>query len=185
MPNSAYRTGFFGGGGTIKAWGVFAIDPGAQATSYKMTVNNMINGYNLNFDDPQYSAKILRDTDFSTLSIHQQEISMGAIPFKFVTPMKTKNYKVFAHPRAYGIGYDDNRIPGRAYFAHCLNSTQYPKTTDGFWVRFGILLSSANNPLGGGSDNDYNSVITQSPGLGRILNRTLAIITYQMQVVVV
>jgi len=168
MPNSAGAINpFFGDGGTVKAWGVYGFNATFPST---MTLKNVVNCYNLNFDDVAYSAQI---TAYGTT---EQGLSTGAIPFKFVTPMKDTKYKIFVNPKITGNGtYSES---GRAFFAHALNSTKYPKTTTNFWVRFGLLMKSGESFIGD---------IVNRPNHAEILNRVIAsgAYPYQIQVVVV
>jgi hypothetical protein len=62
-------------------------------------------------------------------------------------------------------------------FTHALDTTQYPKTVDGFWVRFGYLINAAKDTFAGS--------LTNAPAYGEILNRSAASNVYQLQVVVI
>jgi len=163
MPNSS-GLAWFAGGQSVKAWCL----TGFNGTLTGPTVRNFINGYNLTFDDAAYNAQVAADgTD-------QQGLSTGAIPFKFVTPMPDTKYKIFVQPRTVSVNtlYSED---GRAFFTHALNTPQYPKTVNGFWVRFGILLRTGDSFL---------SNVVNRPDYGEILNRSIASATYQLQVVV-
>lgn len=161
MPNSGI-TAVFGGGQSVLGWCLTGFNSGLTGPS----VRNFINGYNLTFDDAAYATQIQNTTT------SQQGISTGAIPFKFVTPVPHNKYKIFVQPRTVGTQYSEN---GRAFFSHALNTSQYPKTVNGFWVRFGILLRTGDTFLNG---------ILYRPDYGEILNRTNASASYQLQVVV-
>ena len=162
MPNSAI-TAVFGGGQSVLGWCLTGFDSGLPGPS----VRNFINGYNLTLDDAAYTEQIERTT------LSQQGISTGAIPFKFVTPVSHVGYKIFVQPRTVGTQYSDS---GRAFFAHALNTNQYPKTVNGFWVRFGMMIRTG--------DTSWANTIVYRPDYGEILNRTNASGYYQLQVVV-
>jgi len=152
----------FGGGQSVLGWCLTGFNSGLPGPS----VSNFINGYNLTFDDAAYTEQRQSTTT------SQQGKCTGAIPFKFVTPVSHNKYKIFVQPRTVGAVYSDD---GRAFFAHALNTNQYPKTVNGFWVRFGMLLRTG--------DTFLNSVVYR-PDYGEILNRTNASANYQLQVVV-
>ena len=150
----------------------------SKASDRLVTFENIVNGYNLKFDDT------LLANNHNALGGTQQGYSTGAIPFRFVTPLPDANYKIFVNPRSIGNDY----YARRAAFAHALIGAQYPKTRFGFWVRFGIQISVEAQdtylltPLG----NSGN--ILNRPEEGEILNRRIAgsgSSTYQLQVVVV
>lgn len=166
MPNSA-RTLVFGGS-AIKAWCLTGF------SSNLTSVGNFVNGYNLTLDDTLLIAQ--RAVNGST----QQGLSTGAIPFRFIIPMQNTKYKIFVQPRTNGSVY---AVDGRALFCHALNTTQYPKTRNGFWVRFGMMIRG-NDDTGAGGDTFINT-ITHRPEVGEILNRSETSETYQLQVLVV
>jgi hypothetical protein len=168
VPESAYISAFLGGV-SIKAWCLtgFNSDLGGP------TVRNFINGYNLTFDDAAYSAQV------AVTSLSQQGISTGAIPFKFVTPMANNKYKIFASAKTVGPQYAEN---GRGLLCHALNTSQYPKTVNGFWVRFG-MVTRGNDNNGTGFDTFLSNIIYR-PDVAEVLNRSNASATYQLQVLV-
>jgi len=94
---------------------------------------NFVDGYNLYIsEDSQTSTVGGTDVNFQ-----------GAIKFSFVTPMPNDRYKIFVN--AY-------RSAGLPFMCHALNSAQYPKTRESFWVRVGYWLSGApgvNEPAAG------------------------------------
>jgi hypothetical protein len=165
MPNSASTIVF--GGSAIKAWCLTGFNGPTN-------IGNFVNGYNLILDET------LLTTQRNTFTLSQQGLSTGAIPFRFVTPMQNTKYKIFVQPRTNGSLYAEN---GRALFCHALNTTQYPKTRNGFWVRLGIMIRGNDN-TGAGFDTFIND-ITNRPAVGEILNRSQAVGTYQLQVLVV
>jgi len=162
MPNSAI-TAVFGGGQSVLGWCLTGFDSGLTGPS----VSNFINGYNLTLDNAAYTAQI------GSTTTSQQGLSTGAIPFKFVTPVSHNKYKIFVQPRTVGENYSDE---GRAFFAHALNTSQYPKTVNGFWVRFGMMIRTG--------DTSWANTIVHRPDYGEILNRASAAAHYQLQVVV-
>ena len=156
MANSS-MLGLVGKGQTVRGWCLTGINP---LTPYLR--NNHINGYNL----------VLDDGKFATNGTSQQGLSTGAIPFRFITPMPNTQYKIFCQPRSCG-----SPIPLHM-FTHALDTTQYPKTVNGFWVRFGYLINST-------VDTFATTGIVNRPAFGEILNRSGASATYQLQVVVI
>lgn len=153
-------------GGGVRAWcltGFSGNDPS------KMSLLNTVNCYNLNIDNERYN------TMNSSIGSSQQGISTGAIPFKFVTPMEDAKYMIFVQPRTVGVGAGGYSEGGVAFFAHALNTPQYPKTRFGFWVRFGRMIKSGDT---------FTKGILYRPGWGEVLNRREASSTNQLQVVV-
>jgi len=169
MPNSARLLML--GGSSIKAWCLTGF---AANVGIPRSVGNFVNGYNLILDDTLLNAQL------ATNSTSQQGLSTGAIPFRFITPMENTKYKIFVQPRTNVVGevYSDVAV-----FCHALNTTQYPKTQNGFWVRFGIMIRGTDN-TGAGYDTYING-INYRPEVGEILNRSEANATYQIQVLVI
>ncbi len=159
MANSS-MLGLVGKGQTVRGWCLTGINP---LTPYLR--NNHINGYNL----------VLDDGKFATNGTSQQGLSTGAIPFRFITPMPNTQYKIFCQPRSCGVPKPLHM------FTHALDTTQYPKTVNGFWVRFGYLINSASD----GFVQTPAPAIVNRPAFGEILNRSGASATYQLQVVVI
>jgi len=161
--------GWAGKGQTVRGWCLTGFNPNA-ATGYPLAPylrNNHINGYNLVLDDAKFTA-----SPVITSGTSQQGLSTGAIPFKFINPMPNTQYKIFCQPRSCG-----SPTPLHM-FTHALDTTQYPKTVNGFWVRFGLLINST-------TDGSYATGITERPAFGEILNRSGASGTFQLQVVVI
>lgn len=163
MANSSVL-GWVGGGQTVRAWCLTGFYPRIPADVANKTHNNHVNGYNLILDDAKYLAQFAAsETDLVRCR--------GAIPFRFVSPMPDTRYKIFVQPRSNGF-YSD-----RGLFTHALNTPQYPKTVNGFWVRFGFMMESM-------TDN-FRTTITNIPSFyGEILNSSAHFSTYQLQVVV-
>lgn len=169
MANSS-MLGLVGKGQTVRGWCLTGFNPNVATPAYPIAPylrNNHINGYNLVLDDVKFAA-----SPAITSGTTQQGLSTGAIPFKFITPMPNTQYKIFCQPRSCG-----SPTPLHM-FTHALDTTQYPKTVNGFWVRFGFLINST-------TDGYYATGITNRPAFGEILNRSAASGTYQLQVVVI
>ena len=160
MGNSSVL-GWVGGGQTVRAWCLTGFNPVASPT-----LNNHVNGYNLTLDDVKYTAQI------NTNNTAQPGLCTGAIPFRFVSPMPDTRYKIFVQPRNNSSTYLD-----RGLFTHALNTPQYPKTVNGFWIRFGIMIDFGN-------DGYYIDTVANRPSYGEILNRSGASGFWQLQVVV-
>lgn len=107
------------------------------ATRAAFDEKNFIDGYNLIIspDTQNYSTSV----NFT-----------GALKFSFVTPMRDNRYKIFVN--AY-------RSAGLPFMCHALDSTQYPKTPESFWIRMGYWLTGAP------------SVNDPPPGSGRTKNQ--------------
>ena len=161
MANSS-MLGLVGKGQTVRGWCLTGFNPTAPYLR-----NNHINGYNLILDDVKFAA-----SPAVTSGTSQQGLSTGAIPFRFITPMPNTQYKIFCQPRSCG-----SLIPLHM-FTHALDTTQYPKTVNGFWVRFGYLINAT-------VDTFATTGIVNRPAFGEILNRSAASGTYQLQVVVI
>ena len=170
MANSS-MLGLVGKGQTVRGWCLTGFNSNA-ASGYPLAPylrNNHINGYNLVLDDVKFAASP------AVTSGTQQGLSTGAIPFRFITPMPNTQYKIFCQPRSCG-----SPIPLHM-FTHALDTTQYPKTVNGFWVRFGYLINSASD----GYASTPAPAIVNRPAYGEILNRSGASGNYQLQVVVI
>jgi hypothetical protein len=128
MPNSP-QIAFLAHNSTVKAWCW-------TGTSTTKTLNptqdafdavNFIDGYNLRLDAASQTGIAATTTD----------VYGGALRFAFITPMSDTKYKVFVQYTAQGSASGPN-----IGYAHVLNSTTYPKTTTGFWVRCGTPTTS-------------------------------------------
>ena len=163
MGNSSVL-GWVGGGQTVRAWCLTGFNPTGSILH-----NNHVNGYNLTLDDVKY---------LSVPYGSQQGLSTGAIPFRFVSPMPDTRYKIFVQPRNNSITYLD-----RGLFTHALNTPQYPKTVNGFWIRFGIMIDFGND--NGYCGDGVSTGILNRPSYGEILNRSSTSGYWQLQVVVI
>lgn len=181
MP-SAITTNLFGSGQTVRAWCHTGFS--SNTSTLAMTAQNFINGYNLTFDDAAYH------TQLTTTGTAQRGICLGAIPFKFVTPLENNRYKIFVQPvcvtddGTYGLSSTGTKDP-ITFYAHSLNGTQYPKTRNGFWIRFGIKLRHRVDSFYYSTLVDGTTTVsTPQPGIGEVLNRTVASNNFQLQVLV-
>ncbi len=188
MNSSHSITSLFAQNTTVKAWCVTSFFYGAplssgwgsQASTSQMTERNFIDGYNLNFDDDAYKSMI------DGFGVDTQVMySMGAIPFKFVTPLDTDTYKIFVQPKLIG---NDAGMKSSPLFAFALNTKQYPKTKNGFWIRYGQGgNSTALSPFMSTSDSTNHlrySIVGIGPQHGQIVNRNGASATTILQVLV-
>ena len=151
----------------------------SKSSDRLVTFENIVNGYNLKFDDTLYANQ------HNAVGGTQQGYSTGAIPFRFVTPLPDTNYKIFVNPRSIGDTYS---ATGRVAFAQALVGAQYPKTRFGFWVRFGLMLRAEAQDTFLLTPSGNSGNILNRPEEGEILNRRIAgsgSSTYQLQVVVV
>jgi len=178
MPSSMGN--FFGAGQVIKAWCHTGIQVVTNQQA-RMTQFNFINGFNLGFDDIAFKNQ--HDAVGGVTDLRGRNV--GAIPFKFVTPLENNRYRVFVQPVATNASgrYADSDVGStspRPLFAHCLFGNQYPKTRNGFWVRLGSHILHR-------TDNFWYNTIgdTTSAGIGEVLNRVLPIDSgIQLQVLV-
>jgi hypothetical protein len=189
--NSALSSMFNADGARVRAWcfagmayqGVNIVEGNLrdQNTSFHLENGpcNHINGYNLTFDDPNYRGILVRNSPDQAGTLDNQSWSVGGIPMKFVTPLEDNKYKVFVQIKTIG-GY-----PGRGLFAHCLNSAAYPKTTTGFWVRWGLLLNQTEATGSTVNMNGRGASPAVLPPAGKILTVGLSAFSYQLQVVVI
>lgn len=167
---TAIQTLFNGNGATVRAWCLTGLV--RESSDF---LKNHINGYNLTLDNSKYIAmQTVQGSD-------QQANSVGAIPFKFVVPLRDKNYKVFVQVKSVGP-ITTSLLPT---FAHCLDSLAYPKTKDGFWVRMGLMVRSTDTFYSGINMNGRGASPVVAPVAGKVLNRSFATESYQMQVLVV
>jgi hypothetical protein len=91
---------------------------------------NFVDGYNLYISEESQTSTVGgTDVNFQ-----------GAIKFSFVTPMPNNRYKIFVN--AY-------RSAGLPFMCHALNSAQYPKTRESFWIRVGFWAAHSTNPPAG------------------------------------
>jgi len=175
MANSASNTVIFSTG-VVKAWCLTGFNATLTRSPSQLAFTN---GYNLFIDDAAYAAQVVAIPSYNS----QQGLSTGAIPFRFTTPMPNTKYKIFVQPRTVGASIAEG---GRALFAHALDNsitTQYRKTVNGFWVRFGIITRGTDESGAGG--DTFIASITNRPTVAKVLNRSTASASYQLQVVVI
>jgi hypothetical protein len=133
MPNSP-QLPFFAHNSTVKAWCLTGRAFSTVLTQDAFDAVNFIDGYNLR----------LSLTTQTYLTATNPDDYAGALYFSFITPMKDTKYKVFLQ---------FHNVNTLLQNAHVLNSTTYPKTTAGFWVRTTVFRgsppgSSTNTPVG-------------------------------------
>lgn len=123
---SALPSVLFGHNATVKAWcltGNFQISSGGQS---EFDATNFVDGFNLRLD-------------YDTQTTATRPNFGGALKFSFLNALPDNNYKVFV--QVYG-----NTSPQYPQIGHLLNSPEYPKTRDSFWVRVGFLVSTGTTP---------------------------------------
>lgn len=187
MTSSSGVSSFFSSNASVKAWALFAFGttpslpvPSSYSSTSLGAVNaaNFVNGFNLVIDQDKYLA--LNSSAFAASGIENQTAySIGAIPLRFITPMPNDKYKIFVQPKLVGDAVTSFTAPNEnAVLAHALNTPQYPKTKEGFWVRFGQATRT--------SDSYIDNMSQRGTGIvhGQILNRREAYLSYQMQVLV-
>jgi len=137
MPNSQ-QIPFLAHNSTVKAWCWSGVSTTLTANPSQTLVDsaNFIDGYNLRLDSVSQTGVAAGVTD-----VYQGSASgpYGALRFSFVTPMTDTKYKVFAQ-LCQGPGSQNATMPP---YCHVLNSSIYPKTTSGFWVRLGFPVFAA------------------------------------------
>jgi len=124
---------FFAHNGTVKAWCLTGRAFSTTVTQEAFDAVNYIDGYNLR----------LSLTTQTYLAATNPDDYAGALYFSFITPMVDTKYKVFLQ---------FHNVNNLLQDAHVLNSTTYPKTTAGFWVRTTCFRGSpagtnTNTPL--------------------------------------
>lgn len=148
MATSSYQVPFLAHNSTVKAWCVTHLKHDGTTNSMTQAdfdTLNFLDGYNLRLDVGTRNNFTLA----STLSLFD-----GAVYFSFLTPMPHKKYKVFAK---FGSAYSntiENTLP---HFSYVLDSSSYPKTTDGFWLRCGI--TDTTNSVQSARLFPFNSVL--------------------------
>ena len=142
---------FFAHNGTVKAWCFTGNSTTKTLNPHQNTFDavNFVDGYNLRLDTVSQTGIAATTTDVTT----------GALRFAFITPMSDTKYKVFVHHSVQGGAYGAD-----IGYAHVLNSSVYPKTTTGFWVRCGIPIDAPNNTGAGGSSTNRVYPYTFGPG---------------------
>jgi hypothetical protein len=112
---------------TVKAWCSVSPHHADPPTQERIDLRSFCDGYNLYLDiESQTYAASTAGT--------------GALKFTFVNPMQDDKYKVFVQVYA-----DPSFSPA---VAHVLNSPQYPKTTDSFWIRLGSSYRGSQDNIG-------------------------------------
>lgn len=118
---------------TPRAWCVVSNHlVSGTATRAAFDERNFIDGYNLYIDKDSQN--------YTTTNVN----FTGAMKFSFVTPMPNNKYRIFVNSYRTGTG----TLP---FMCHALNSAQYPKTRESFWIRQGYWLtgSGVNDPPSG------------------------------------
>lgn len=139
MPNSP-QLPFLAQNSTIKAW----CWTGTSTTKSLNPIQNIfdavnfIDGYNLRLDAASQTGIAATTTD----------VYFGALRFAFINPLPDTKYKVF-------VQYTIDGAPNSIGYCHVLNSSLYPKTVTGFWVRCGVPIAA---------DAGRNQIITTSFG---------------------
>lgn len=138
MPNSP-QIPFLAHNSTVKAWCWTGTTTTGSATSpSQVTVDavSFIDGYNLRLDSVSHTNATA--AAYPTGDVYNGSASgpYAALRFSFITPMPDTKYKVFVQSSM--AGAINQYIP----YAHTLNSSIYPKTTTGFWVRAGTPIRS-------------------------------------------
>lgn len=124
MPNSP-QFPLFAHNSTVKAWcwtGT-STTKSLNPSQNLFDETNFIDGYNLRLDAVSQVGIAATTTD----------VYYGALRFVFIEPMEHTKYKVFLQ---YSIQGGGNSVG----YCHVLNSSLYPKTTTGFWVRCGCPI---------------------------------------------
>jgi hypothetical protein len=125
MPNySPIESALTGKYANPKAWCVYS--PHIPTTSSQSDINakSLIEAYNLQLttDYPSIPTQTVTDPTWT-----------NALKFSFLTPMTDNKYKVF-------LQYGNLNTAIAPMYAHVINSEQYPKTKDSFWVRTGFTI---------------------------------------------
>lgn len=132
---SASSSALFDHNRTVKAWcvtGHVSIPSSPTPTQTLFDTANFVDGYNLRLDVSTQTLSAGAETNSTVI--------YGALKFSFLTPMADNKYKIFIH--SYGTAAAASLESGR--FAHALNSALYPKTTDSFWIRVGMIRTNTN-----------------------------------------
>lgn len=154
MTDYSSQVPFLAHNSTVKAWCVTRLthdgttNPMTQAAFDTL---NFLDGYNLRLDVQTRNAFSLSDTT--------ADIYTGALYFSFINPLPNNKYKVFAHTASSYKGLVNDTVP---FFAHLLNSAQYPKTTSGFWIRCAIprgAPAGTSNEMVGVRFFPYNTTV--------------------------
>lgn len=128
MPNSP-QLAFLAHNSTVKAWCWTGNSTTltANPTQDAFDAVNFIDGYNLRLDTVSQTG----------VAAGVSDVNSGALRFAFITPMSDTKYKVFVQHSVQGGAFGAD-----IGYAHVLNSSVYPKTTTGFWVRCGIPIDA-------------------------------------------
>jgi len=126
---------------TVKAW-CWAATTTTRTTSTNPNQTTIvdpavfIDGYNLRLDSVSHTNATIANYPNGDVYNGSASGPYGAIRFSFITPMPDTKYKVFVQ---FSMAGESNQyVP----YAHALNSSTYPKTTTGFWVRAGTPILS-------------------------------------------
>lgn len=126
---------------SVKAWCHTAFTVTGVTDQTSCDAVNFIDGYNLKLDVGTFQAQ--GTIPAVTSATDTRNRAYGAIKFQFLTPMPNNKYMVFVTPDYFStsdITAINTSTNFRQVTAHVLNSAQYPKTTDSFYVRFAVRL---------------------------------------------
>jgi len=139
MPNSP-QIAFLAHNSTVKAWcwtGTTTTESATSPSQVTVDAVSFIDGYNLRLDSVSHTNATAATYPTGDVNNGSASGPYAALRFSFITPMPDTKYKVFVQFSMAGAA--NQYIP----YAHTLNSSTYPKTTTGFWVRAGSPILSA------------------------------------------
>ena len=144
---------FFAHNNTVKAWCATRLTHDgtlSAMTQAAFDTLNFLDGYNLRLD--------VATRNSYSVATAQNDLYNGAIYFSFINPLPNNKYKVFAHV---GSCYTNGLPDARIMLCHCLNSSEYPKTTSGFWMRCSApyAVAGITNQMSGVRMFPYNTIL--------------------------
>jgi len=126
---------------TVKAWCVTRLLHNSsilEMTQSAFDTLNFLDGYNLRLD-------VITRNGFD-VSNTSPILSDGAIRFSFINPLPDNRYKVFL---SIASNYQSVSKETTQMTVELLNSSLYPKTTTGFWVRASVAYIGGSSAITG------------------------------------